>query len=60
MNSHKLNENEMQTIGHFIAQRCITGTNEALPLEISKSVNIYLETYNNVIEKLKEYNDTIS
>ena len=59
MNKHKLNQNEMETIAHFISQRYITGTSEVAPGETNKAMNTYLEIYTDIIEKLQKYNGSI-
>lgn len=60
MSKHKLDKNEMQTISHFVAQRSVTGDHDIGMLEINKATEAYFKTYNQIIEKLEEYNDSIN
>lgn len=50
----------MQTISHFIAQRRLAGEHGIGLLEINTATEAYLETYNEIIEKLETYNDSIN
>lgn len=55
MNKHKLNQDEVKEIAHFITQRSITSSRG----EYIASLNEYLETYNLIIDKLEDYNNSI-
>ena len=59
MSKHKLDNDEMKEIAHFITKRSINGDSGISALEINKATNQYLETYNEVLNKLEKYNDTI-
>ena len=52
MNKHKLDKNEMQTISHFIAQRRVAGDHGIGMLETNTATDIYLETYNEIMNKI--------
>lgn len=56
MNKHKLDQNEIKEIAHFITQRSIT-TERGKYLA---SIDEYLETYNQVVDKLEDYNKPIN
>ncbi len=60
MNKHKLDKNEIQTISHFLAQRRVTGDHGIGLLETNTATEAYLETYNEIIEKLEKYNNSIN
>ena len=53
MSKHKLTEEDMKQIAHYISQRSIStiGTGEVI-----RSAEQYLETYNKVMDKLEDYN----
>ncbi|MDE7423635.1 MAG: hypothetical protein K2N51_08085 [Lachnospiraceae bacterium] len=55
MNKHKLEQDEIKEIAHFLTKRSIT-TSPGQPIT---ALTEYLETYNNLINKMEEYNKTI-
>lgn len=55
MNKHKLEQDEIKEIAHFLTKRSIT----ASPGQPITALTEYLETYNNLINKMEEYNKTI-
>ena len=56
MNKHKLNQNEMEMIAHFIVQHCITIDKSKL----NEMFEEYLNIYDRFINKMESYNQTIS
>lgn len=54
MNKHKLDQNEIKQIAHFITQRSIT-TERGRYLV---SLNEYLEIYNQIMNELEKYNSS--
>lgn len=59
MDKRKLNQNEMETIAHFITQRRITGMSDVSPGETNKAIQVYLETYADIMDKLQQHNSSI-
>lgn len=55
MSKHKLTPDEMKQIAHLMAQRNISTVGSG---EYTRATEIYLETYNQVMVKLEEYNST--
>lgn len=55
MSKHKLTPEEMKQIAHFISQRSIV---HIANLQIRESTDKYLESYNQIMDKLEEYNST--
>lgn len=54
MRNHKLDENEIKDIAHFLTRRSLT-TETGRP---GTALAEYLETYNSLVDKLEEYNKT--
>lgn len=54
MNKHKLNQNEMEIIAHFITQRCVT-VDKSKP---NDSLEEYLTLYDRFINEMELYNQT--
>ena len=53
MNKHKLTPDEMKQVAHHMAQRSLS---TIAPLMWDSATKQYLEIYNNVMDKLEEYN----
>ena len=56
MNNHKLDQDEIKEIAHFLTRRSIT-TSSGQPFA---SLTEYLETYNKLIDEMEKYNKTIN
>lgn len=56
MNKHKLEQDEIKEIAHFLTKRSIT-TSTGQPLT---ALAEYLETYNKLIDEMDKYNDSIN
>ncbi len=54
MNKHKLSQEEIKEVAHFLTRRSLT----ASPGEYLSSLKEYLETYNRIIDELEKYNTT--
>lgn len=54
MNKHKLSQEEMKEIAHFLTRRSLTTSSG----EYLSSLKEYLETYNKIIDELEKYNAT--
>lgn len=54
MNKHKLSQEEIREVAHYLTKRSLTTSLG----EYFASLNEYLETYNNLIDKIEEYNKT--
>ena len=55
MNKHKLDASEIKEIAHFLTKRSIKSATGQPITALAE----YLETYNNLINKMEEYNETI-
>lgn len=55
MSKHKLTPDEMKQIAHHISQRSLSTIGGG---EYLRATEKYLETYNQVMDKLEEYNST--
>lgn len=55
MTKHKLTPDEMKQIAHLMAQRNISTVGGGEPIRATEK---YLETYNQVMDKLEDYNST--
>lgn len=56
MKQHRIPDNEQKQIAHYIAQRSLATIGSGEP---NRALDKYLETYNNILEKLNEYNLSI-
>ena len=56
MSKHKLTSDEMKQIAHFISQRNVSSFTSGG--EINRATELYLEAYNQVMDKLEAYNST--
>lgn len=56
MNKHKLGEDEMKEIAHFLTKRSIKAET-GQPITALKE---YLETYNKLITEMEKYNEVIT
>ena len=54
MSKHKLTPDEMKQIAHFISQRNVSSHTSGG--EVIRAAEHYLEAYNQVMDKLEEYN----
>lgn len=54
MSRHKLSQEEMKEIAHFLTRRSLTVSAG----EYISSLNEYLEIYNRIIDELEKYNTT--
>lgn len=57
MKQHKMNEEEIKQVAHFLAQK---STDRDAPGSPSEALKHYLETYNKIVDKLYEYNSSIT
>lgn len=53
MKQHRIPDNEQKQIAHYIAQRSLATIGSGEP---NRALDKYLETYNNILEKLNDYN----
>lgn len=53
MNEHKLTPEDMKQIAHLMAQRSLSSIGGG---ETIRATERYIETYNQVMNKLEEYN----
>ena len=53
MSKHKLTEEDMKQIAHYISQRKLSSDTSGQPI---LSTEQYLETYNTIMDKLEDYN----
>ncbi len=56
MIKYKLTPDEIKQISHFITQRSIMGDSSISAGEVNKATDQYLETYNQIRNKIEEYN----
>ncbi len=56
MKQYKLDESDRKQIAHLIAQRSLSSLGG---LETDRALTKYLETYNNTMSKLDDYNKNI-
>jgi len=56
MNKHKLENDEIKEIAHFLTKRSLT-VSAGQPIT---ALNEYLETYNKLIDEMDKYNKTIN
>ena len=56
MNTHKLEHDEIKEIAHFLTKRSIKAETGQPITALAE----YLETYNNLINKMEEYNKSIN
>ena len=54
MSKHKLTEEDMKQIAHHISQRKLSSSD--ISGQPTRSTEQYLETYNDVMDKLEDYN----
>lgn len=57
MNQYKLSDNDQKQIAHYIAQRSIANIAPGEPI---KATNEYLNVFNQTLEILKNYNETVT
>jgi hypothetical protein len=57
MNQYKLSDNDQKQIAHYIAQRSIANVTPGEPI---KATNEYLNVFNQTLEILKNYNETVT